>query len=588
MECLVSYLTPRARGYAHRDVDVSAATVRIGRGADSEIFLQDPRIALQTAEITQQPGGTFINATGPIDLRVNGQVQSQARLAVGDKVAIGPYDFEVVEPEPGKDIALTVLLARPLGNDLEELKARSRISLAETWLSRRRTAWLLFLAVAIGFLALPLASYFTKPAGQLQAFEPAAVHQDVLATWDNVWLSGAISGPHLFFGAACEACHQQPFVQVRDEACLNCHADIPQHADQNLYRQVVDARSENCQSCHKEHNGRQAIVLDEERFCASCHAGLEQSVSGATLLNAADFGTAHPEFRPTVVVDNAAGRLERIDLVAKDRLVERSGLWFPHDKHLKTKEQGGVRAPTGNEVMECASCHMPEKGGVGMAPVNMERDCARCHSLAFDPTQPRRSLPHGDPAGAQEMVRDFYARIALAGGYEIDQAAPAVVRRRPGTPIGEEERKEALAWATERADGVIRAAFGKAMCGYCHNVVENAEAGPTVEPVMVADRWLPKGVFDHEAHRDTTCESCHAARESKAATDVLLPGIASCRECHGGETATDKVPSTCVMCHQFHVDGMPAMSPHGSSAALDWRGPPEPVRLVRLAEPVAN
>ena len=321
-----------------------------------------------------------------------------------------------------------------------------------------------------------------------------------------------------------------------------------------------------CESCHKEHNGRQSIVLNQERFCARCHGDLQARTAQATVLDAADFGTDHPEFRPTVVVDNRVPLLRRVSLAEPELLKEQSGLWFPHDKHLKGRAEGGVRSPQGNVVLDCADCHRPEPGGVGMAPLNMERDCARCHSLAFDPARPERTLPHGQPAEAQEMVRDFYARVALEGGYEADQAAPAVVRRRPGTPLDEQERREALAWASSRAEQVLQAAFGKAMCGYCHTVLGDAATGRDVAPVRLADRWLSKGRFDHSHHRDSACETCHAARTSASATDVLLPRLETCRTCHGGETATDKVPSTCVMCHSFHVDGLPAMSPHRSGA----------------------
>jgi hypothetical protein len=40
---------------------------------------------------------------------------------------------------------------------------------------------------------------------------------------------------------------------------------------------------------------------------------------------------------------------------------------------------------------------------------------------------------------------------------------------------------------------------------------------------------------------------------------VLLPGIDNCQTCHGGEGAANKVPSTCVDCHYFHIPGMPGM-----------------------------
>jgi len=38
-------------------------------------------------------------------------------------------------------------------------------------------------------------------------------------------------------------------------------------------------------------------------------------------------------------------------------------------------------------------------------------------------------------------------------------------------------------------------------------------------------------------------------------TDVLMPAIRECRTCHAGANSKDKLPSGCLMCHQFHLPG---------------------------------
>ncbi|MEI9927133.1 MAG: cytochrome c3 family protein [Sphingomonas sp.] len=71
-------------------------------------------------------------------------------------------------------------------------------------------------------------------------------------------------------------------------------------------------------------------------------------------------------------------------------------------------------------------------------------------------------------------------------------------------------------------------------------------------------RYLQHGWFDHAAHRTEACASCHDARMSANASDLLLPGIKTCRTCHGGEASTAKVPSSCAMCHSYHpAEGAP-------------------------------
>ncbi|MEA3032414.1 MAG: hypothetical protein QOH86_430, partial [Sphingomonadales bacterium] len=68
------------------------------------------------------------------------------------------------------------------------------------------------------------------------------------------------------------------------------------------------------------------------------------------------------------------------------------------------------------------------------------------------------------------------------------------------------------------------------------------------------------GWFDHRSHASQSCAGCHAASRSSAASDLLLPDLATCRTCHGGERTSKPVASTCAMCHDYHRDaGAPAM-----------------------------
>jgi predicted CXXCH cytochrome family protein len=80
-----------------------------------------------------------------------------------------------------------------------------------------------------------------------------------------------------------------------------------------------------------------------------------------------------------------------------------------------------------------------------------------------------------------------------------------------------------------------------------------AEYGWRIPKVHISQRWFSKGEFDHRAHRNTKCEDCHKAEQSKSSEDVLLPGIKVCRDCHGGAHSKDKLASTCITCHKFHM-----------------------------------
>ena len=110
----------------------------------------------------------------------------------------------------------------------------------------------------------------------------------------------------------------------------------------------------------------------------------------------------------------------------------------------------------------------------------------------------------------------------------------------------------------------MRAVFSKGgACYDCHTIFAPQTGNSwRVAAVSQTPRYLQKGWFDHDAHKETECADCHtAAPGSKTSTDLLVPGLRQCRDCHVGEggaravkveTATE---SPCAMCHEYHSDG---------------------------------
>jgi hypothetical protein len=96
-------------------------------------------------------------------------------------------------------------------------------------------------------------------------------------------------------------------------------------------------------------------------------------------------------------------------------------------------------------------------------------------------------------------------------------------------------------------------------CPFCHTV-QPAEPLPTIVPPKIPIRWQPHASFDHRAHRPLACAACHeAARQSEDTTDVLLPKLQVCRECHRGGGGAR---AGCVECHLYH-DRAKERSPDG-------------------------
>ena len=320
--------------------------------------------------------------------------------------------------------------------------------------------------------------------------------------------------------------------------------------------------------------GAAAIVTKNQDFCADCHNDLQQSNKKARILNTSNFGSDHPEFRPTIIADAGEDRWTRMILDPKNWPKEHSNIKFNHKKHLDPK---GIRNPekAARDILSCGSCHERESSGRDMQPVNMQKHCAECHRLQFDAIKPDRRVPHGSVELTIKTLEDFYGAFALAGGAN-SQELPESIRRRPGMAISEPQRLAALKWAQQKTSEAADYVFGKSVCRTCHVISKSAGgSGPqwAVQPVKITRLWMPKAHFDHKSHETTTCVSCHNAPPSMDSSDVLLPQVATCQACHGGEKAAARVPSTCVMCHDFHLPSMTVMRPNLIKASAPKKHP---------------
>lgn len=544
MRCLIRHLTRRPKGITQKDSSVVGDSMRIGRSTENELYLADFRVALHHAVLHSRPGGFYLEANTDARLSVNGAPVTAARVVRGDSIWLGPYDIKLIDAPAGYDIALTVELVRPLSDDLAKLKARTVKSLAATGISKRLWAWLFFAAVLTVFLILPLLATQNAPLRQTLASLSVANERS--------WLSGEFSTAHRFFGVKCKTCHQTPFVRVRDAACLNCHKAVRAHADPQKFH-FTEFSATRCASCHVEHQGQAQVLRADQKFCANCHADLTRRVAGTHLLDVSDFGRGHPQFRPTLLsrVDDKTIP-QRVSL--NDHPQEHSGLIFSHAKHLDPR---GVKSPQGRTVLSCNRCHTLEPGAARPQPLRMTEVCNGCHQLNFDPDNPHRQVPHADVPQVLASLTEYYSALALQGGYN-KHAAPPAVRRLPGKPLTEGQRQEALRWAQQMSARAASELIEKRSCKGCHEVTRIPTApGWRITPVRLNTHWLPLAEFDHARHSTTACGDCHAARESTHSSDVLLPGIGKCRECHASGDQGARLPSTCLTCHGFHVGVKP-------------------------------
>jgi len=544
---LIRFITTNAAGDAeHNDKIISAPAITIGRATDQMLHLRDRRARLQHACIEPQNGDIHITTSAMAGVTVNGRSQRNARLAPGDVIEVGANILRVIEAPDGVDFALSFELSDQDAAEHLEQSWTTPTSGVAGW-SKRRISWSLAILVLIFAFALPALSLLHPGIASLMRGSGALPD-------DSWWLAGPVHSAHSSTAATCEGCHSKAFQRVPDDACMACHT-VDKHVASAATAVLGEAR---CASCHLEHNEPPELVKQHQGLCADCHRDLPADVS---LRPAADFLDEHPDFRVSLLRPNASStgeiewNVEHLAL-AEAATADRSNLKFDHKVHL---DEDGIITPDGKRVIECAECHVPEPGGARMQAISMDEHCSGCHALSFDPDDPTRVVPHGDPEGVLQALIEYYsARLLGADPDAVEQRV-----RRPGAALTRADRDKAATEARAKALEVAADLFERRACANCHEVSkrdDDSELPWSVLVVRLTDRFFPHASFTHAAHDTevTDCSSCHAAAESESAHDLLMPDIDTCRDCHGSAFArrndASQTPSTCIMCHSFHFE----------------------------------
>ena len=563
MRWMIRRVLKKGKGAVSYEEDVHYGDVlTIGRAADQAIFLPDLRAALNHARITLLASGQYkVESLILAGIRVDGEITYVTTAPAGALVEIGNTRLTLLAPTADFDGGVEVSTLDKSEQEAEKEKSAKPTRLADTGLSKRAPSWLLFWLILVFALVVPMIGHFVPSFGE-------TIKRIPLLPTTQSWSPGTIDAAHHFFAQDCTRCHQKAFQTVRDSACLTCHANTAAHADPAKFNLPQLGNAE-CRTCHQDHNGLRGLIRTDQRLCADCHADLKARTKNASAFeDVRDFGKAHPEFKLNLPAWDDKGNFTPQRVTYAADLKENSGLKFNHLKHLRAE---GLNAPKGHRTLDCVNCHVPDAGGANMRPVNFEAMCHECHTLGFDPLSPEREVPHGKVNEVIYTLNEYYARIALEGGYQ-DAKSPAIVqeRRRPGQPpLSQQQQQEALSWAREQARNITDSLFTGRACTTCHRVTAPRDAADTwhIAPVRVSGVWYAEAKFTHARHTTVECTQCHGtnsksadgtgnvwhnARESERSSDVLIPGIDNCRACHGGAYAKDKVGTTCISCHAYH------------------------------------
>jgi hypothetical protein len=397
----------------------------------------------------------------------------------------------------------------------------------------------------------------------------------------RVYSAGRLSSAHAVLSKQCSACHltQVGFFSEKtsDQKCLACHDGAIHHAAQEF--------APTCASCHADHRGAIRLAATSDANCTQCHSNLTTRTGSTNFArNIQSFEGDHPEFAVLRLSNRDPGTIQ-----------------LNHYRHL----QPNLLGPNGSRVqMVCADCHRSaadanqawpygdsqSQGTMAMrdaanaarpdvissvptraymAPATYARTCAACHSLQFDKRLPD-AVPHDKP----EVIHPFI--VAKLQAYIATHPAGLRVPRDPSRDLPEKaipvdyRLLTPQQWVSERTAEAEQLLWRKT-CKQCHTLIfDGGAALPKVVPSNITPRYMPHAKFDHSQHGLVDCASCHAgALTSQQSSDVLLPGIATCRSCH--KPGTEAAESRCFECHAYH-DPAQRKSAHSNFSLTELQG----------------
>ena len=242
--------------------------------------------------------------------------------------------------------------------------SRLRLPVSGKYIVPARRGAMLALGFAVGLVVLILVSV------------------DVVRDGGGVISGGPLSSAHATLESDCASCHSG-FQAVADESCSTCHEKAGDtigtftFAAHAIYRsgdfgRATTAENEPpCASCHPEHQGRQALVLNvPDSACQDCHERTH-------------FTTDHPEF---AFAENPQG--------------DDDTLAFAHGHHTREVME---RAGWVDLERACLACHQPTEDGRNFEPINFDLHCDACH-LTTGVATPRLVVAQGaDDLGVLDL-----------------------------------------------------------------------------------------------------------------------------------------------------------------------------------------
>ena len=184
-------------------------------------------------------------------------------------------------------------------------------------------------------------------------------------------------------------------------------------------------------------------------------------------------------------------------------------------------------------------------------PPTFGQNCAACHTLQFDKRFGNEQVPHQKPEIVHAFLLKRFSEYIATHPEAVHEVTPPdrQIPERSRVPRVARNASEWIQFRTEDAEWLL----WTKTCKQCHTLNSTEGRLPIVASSNFTTRWLQHAQFDHQTHGMMTCTSCHANTEkSRETSDVLLPGIQTCQQCHRDDNPRESAEARCFECHQYH------------------------------------
>jgi hypothetical protein len=329
---------------------------------------------------------------------------------------------------------------------------------------------------------------------------------------EKLIMPGEVVSSHADVEAECGSCHKRFSKTEQRDLCLDCHEDVADDLDAGtgFHGLSPDANGEHCASCHTDHIGRDADIvnLDESAF--------EHDFTDFAL------GGKH---------DEAA---------CEDC----------HEPGMKFREAPG----------DCIECHQEDD----VHKESLGTDCAECHSAIgwedaeFDhQTTDYPLIGHHLETACLDCHEDSTYRGAPTDCYACHEEDDAH-EGRSGNECG--NCHSPVDWDDTSfdhgrdTDFPLEASHSELTCDDCHS------EDPFADEMDRACAACHLEDDEHDGHRGSECDHCHTAGKWEEPafdhdrdTDYILNGAhetIACNDCHVEPIFEEELQSACADCHR--------------------------------------